>query len=680
MQRRYLLAKNWQAGGLVLVCLLGWSCSKTSSPPPSGFPNAQTATDPPASSAQAPAKVAGAPLESADDESVEPNPPLPAAVIEKLVVPPAGAAPYAVAALPSGRMAIGYNDGQTRIWNTQSAQVEQTLPGIEGIVQAIAAAADGKVLAVATDQLVVVWDLSDMEKPQEKLQIKDHETPVMAVAVSRDGQRLATGGLDGSVKIWNAADGAELHALQPDNQGIGGLAFNHDGKILATAGGSSVIRLWDTDQGEEIGRLQGHAKTVQSLRFSHDGKSLASCDWNSLVILWDVAERKPRRWLRGHTQIVFDVDFSPDDQILVSGGRNDGTVRLWQVSNGAPLRTIELGGPGNKNYVSISHVAFTSDGDKVCAAATFEAYLLSLEKMLAAPALENTLAQRLGSIGGTLEEGEETAATFNYLPVDDNVFELLRQVKDLQRLHLSSSKISDAAFDDVASFRELRSLNLSSTAISDAGVAKLAALPHLETLDLAFTAITDKGLQSIARMPALIHLNLRSADNVTDAGVAHLARLSTLRVLNLGGTEITDQAVAEAASLEHLQELYLLGCKKLTSAAMAPLAKRPSLKTLNINLTPIGDEGLASLESHPGLSVLSLAVTPVTDAGLATIATVEQLTQLNLDGCQSITDQGVAQLARLKQLETLWISGCPLVTAEAIAKLQTELPELHINH
>lgn len=118
------------------------------------------------------------------------------------------------------------------------------------------------------------------------------------------------------------------------------VAFSRDGKILASASWDGTIKLWDTAQGHELRTMAGHGWGVYKAEFGPDGKQLASASRDGTVKIWDVTTGLNTRTLVADSLAVKSVAWSPDARLLASSG-NDGVIKLWDAASGQELRTMK---------------------------------------------------------------------------------------------------------------------------------------------------------------------------------------------------------------------------------------------------------------------------------------------------------------------------------------------------
>lgn len=166
-----------------------------------------------------------------------------------------------------------------------------------------------------------LWSVTD------KTWIRDlitHKSRVYGLAVSKDGQAIASGDADGEIRLWSAGSaGAKVLA----NQGvsIGALSFSPDGKkLLSTCGYRCPEHpgqvVWDTATGKELQRYLAHDGSVSVGIFSADGTSAATAGGdNHEIHIWDVETGKAERVLKGSGRAVTSVALSSKKDLLAWG-------------------------------------------------------------------------------------------------------------------------------------------------------------------------------------------------------------------------------------------------------------------------------------------------------------------------------------------------------------------------
>jgi mono/diheme cytochrome c family protein len=251
-------------------------------------------------------------------------------------VPPRRAV-NALAYHPTGKvLAIG-RYGAVELMQSETRKPIRTLDGLKGNVNALIFSADGAQLFAASGENALFGEVKQWTVADGKLirTYEGHRDTLYGLALSPDGQTLATGSYDQQIKLWNTATGAELRTLRGHNGGVFAVAFRPDGKILASASADRTVKLWDVATGQRRDTLSQPLKEQVALAWSADGKRLAAGGFDNRIRVWEVSPEakettNPLLIARfAHEGPLMRLVWSADGATLVSSAQ-DGTVKLWE--------------------------------------------------------------------------------------------------------------------------------------------------------------------------------------------------------------------------------------------------------------------------------------------------------------------------------------------------------------
>ena len=253
--------------------------------------------------------------------------------------------------------ATGVRDDRVDVWHPQTgehlARFYDTQVDLRGLTRPIAFSTDSCWLACTnsegipgTANSISVWDL---EAGECIVCLTEPTDFVQSLCFSPCGRYLASGGYQGTVRVWEVKNWQQ-HRVYAYGASRISVTYSSPENLYATAVSKDTAVVWDVERDEKRYSYFEEHGNLQSAHFSRGPQFVVAGarEWT----VWTAANPQPRKFLHSHTAYPDSLGFLPDGRTLAAGSWHDG-VKLWDIA--APAQhPICFNLPGKHHAVSVA--------------------------------------------------------------------------------------------------------------------------------------------------------------------------------------------------------------------------------------------------------------------------------------------------------------------------------------
>ena len=232
------------------------------------------------------------------------------------------------------------------IWNTRTGKNNCFLTGHDKAVKSISWSPDGNHIASGSDDgSIRIWDIRTGICTQHITVATGPNSWLSEVRWSPDGTTIASCFSDGKIQLWETKTGLCIRTIiAHPNKWINIISWSPNGSLLASGANDGILSIWDVKTGNCVLNLNSPISLIYNICWSSDNTIIAVCSCNPDVRVWNVKTGQCIRTLKVHTDQVTTMSLSPDGSSLATSccdpTTNASTLYIWNMYTGKCLYTL----------------------------------------------------------------------------------------------------------------------------------------------------------------------------------------------------------------------------------------------------------------------------------------------------------------------------------------------------
>jgi WD40 repeat protein len=252
---------------------------------------------------------------------------------------------------PDGKVLVsGSEDKSCVFWSFPEGKVISGISGLINSAKVVQFTPDSKYFLVAVERGIrVYYPNGEFVKP-----LGGPATHIWSFSYNPQLNRIVTGSYDKNIRIIDFSSG-KIITVTGHLQNALAVRYSPDYKMFASGSLDESLKIWDAATNQLIYTFTGHGSNIYDVLFTPDSKKVISASNDNSIKIWDIDSRKWEKNLLGNESAIFCIAISADGYYLVSGAY-DGTVKLWDILRNECIQTI------NEHIGQVNAVVFSPDG------------------------------------------------------------------------------------------------------------------------------------------------------------------------------------------------------------------------------------------------------------------------------------------------------------------------------